>query len=442
MDKILVAGAGHGGLVAAAKLAKQGFDVTVIEKEAREALGHDWEDRFTFSLLNDLLGIQESVFPAGSWRVRGDCAFISPAKRKRVEIFYDAAQAQRVMWRKPLIGMLLAAAEAAGVKFQFQTAVLGPLTQGERVTGLRTEAGDLPAALVIDAAGVFSPVRMGLPAACEIEREPQRGDLFYAWRGYFNKTEDVSPRCPFEVSLYHEGEQGLSWCCTNPDAVDLLIGRIDPLTEEKVLEQIGNYKNDHPWIGDRLLHGGRFGRIPVRRPLTLLVADGYAAVGDSAFMTTPMNGMGIDLSMRAGALLAETVAANAGQPMTADVLWRYNRRYHIECGAEASKNAGLKNALLSLPAAGVDFLFEQSVIQAADLAGAGKNMRLGALLGKFVRGMKNPPWFFAILRGLIKGGKAAGCYAAPPERFDRAAIRAWDAKIRACDLKIADPGQS
>ena len=441
MQRILIAGAGHGGLVAAAKLAKQGFDVIVFEKEKREALGHDWEDRFTFSLLDELLGVSEKEFPAGSWRVRGDCAFISPAKRKRIEIFYDESQAQRVMWRKPLIGLLLAAAERAGVQFRFETAVLGPLTRGDRVTGLHTEAGDYPAALVIDAAGVFSPVRMGLPAACGIEREPQRGDLFYAWRGYFNKTGDVSPDCPFEVSLYHEGEQGLSWCCTNPDSVDLLIGRIDPLTDEKVLEQIGNYKKDHPWIGDLLLHGGHYGFIPVRRPLTLLVADGYAAVGDSAFMTTPMNGMGIDLSMRAGALLAETVAAYAGQAMTAALLWNYNRRYHIEYGAEASKNAGLKNALLSLPSAGVDFLFEQSVIQAADLAGAGKNMKLGALLGKFVRGMKNPPWFFAILRGLIKGGKAAKLYAAPPERFDRAAIQKWNDKIRACDLEIAGPEQ-
>lgn len=439
MQRILIAGAGHGGLVAAAKLAQQGFEVKLVEKSPREALGHDWEDRFTFSLLETLLEIPVSDFPAGSWRVRGDCAFISPAKRKRVEIFYDAAQAQRVMWRKPLIRMLLNAAEQAGAKLQFETAVTGPLLQGDRVIGLKTAQGDEPADLVVDAAGVFSPVRMGLPATCGIERAPKRGDLFYAWRGYFNKTEAVSPQLPFEVSLYHEGEQGLSWCCTNPDSVDLLIGRIDPLTEEKVREQIGNYKKDHPWIGDRLLHGGQFDFIPVRRPLTLMVADGYAAVGDSAFMTTPMNGMGIDLSMQAGALLAEVVAANAGQAMTAKALWEYNRRYHMEFGAETSKNAGLKNALLSLPSAGVDFLFEQKVIQAADLAGAGRNMQLGALLGKFVRGMKNPPWFFAVLRGLQKGSAAAKRYAAPPAQFDRAAIRKWEQSIQACDLTIADP---
>lgn len=46
--KIVVAGAGHGGVIAAAKLAKEGFDVTVYEKKKRENIGHDWEDRFDF----------------------------------------------------------------------------------------------------------------------------------------------------------------------------------------------------------------------------------------------------------------------------------------------------------------------------------------------------------------------------------------------------------
>ena len=62
--KIIIAGAGHGGLAAAAKLAKSGFDVTVVEKEKRSALGHDWEDRFTFSLLLALTG--KSELPKGS----------------------------------------------------------------------------------------------------------------------------------------------------------------------------------------------------------------------------------------------------------------------------------------------------------------------------------------------------------------------------------------
>jgi len=44
--KILVAGAGHGGLAAAGLLAKQGAEVTVFERGAEEGLGYDWTDIF------------------------------------------------------------------------------------------------------------------------------------------------------------------------------------------------------------------------------------------------------------------------------------------------------------------------------------------------------------------------------------------------------------
>lgn len=44
MSEIIVAGAGHGGLVAAWKLAQLGHKVTVYERYARENLGYDQKD--------------------------------------------------------------------------------------------------------------------------------------------------------------------------------------------------------------------------------------------------------------------------------------------------------------------------------------------------------------------------------------------------------------
>ena len=67
MKKILVAGAGHGGLAAAALLAAQGYEVEVFEQKKRGELGHDWEDRFAFANLQRAANVRE--FPAGSWRV-------------------------------------------------------------------------------------------------------------------------------------------------------------------------------------------------------------------------------------------------------------------------------------------------------------------------------------------------------------------------------------
>lgn len=424
MKEILVAGAGHGGLVSAAKLAKNGYQVTVYEKKQRDELGHDWEDRFTFSLLTRLTETEE--IPPETWRYRGDCAFVSPSFRTKVVVRYEEGERQKMMWRKPLLRMLLRYAEEQGVRFRFGTEIKAPVVRENAVVGLQTSEGEVYGDMVIDACGVFSPVRMNLPDAFGIEKEPKKGDVFYAYRAYFDRLPGEETDVPFEVYLCHEGEPGLSWHLFNDDCVDVLVGRIYPLTEEKTTHELENFRLRHPSTGRTILHGGEYGIIPVRRPLAKMVADGYAAVGDSAFMTTPMNGMGLDLSMQAGELLADVVMHS--DEYTAEKLWAYNRGYH-EKFADAAKNEGLKNALLSLPEGGVDFLFDNAVIQSSDLAGAGKNTNIGALLGKFVRGMKRPKFFFAIIKGLIKGGKNAGLFKNAPKRYDEKAIGVWARKI-------------
>ncbi|HEX9066332.1 MAG TPA: FAD-binding oxidoreductase [Streptosporangiaceae bacterium] len=54
-------------------------------------------------------------------------------------------------------GDLLAAAREAGVTYLPHTPVRGLLTDGDRVTGVRTDSGDLAAGLVVLACGVWSP---------------------------------------------------------------------------------------------------------------------------------------------------------------------------------------------------------------------------------------------------------------------------------------------
>ncbi|MCR5522605.1 MAG: NAD(P)/FAD-dependent oxidoreductase [Clostridia bacterium] len=437
MRKILVCGAGHGGLAASIILAENGFEVTVLEKAENEIMiGHEWEDRFDFSNLTGILGIKEEDLPDDIWRYRGNSVFLSPSKKTGVEISFSGDNRQKIMWRKPLISLLIKKAKESGVKILYEITVNGPVIKNGRVTGVETTDGTFSGDLIIDSCGVFSVLRMNLPREYGIECKPKYGDLFYARRAYYDKCEDVIPDYPFEVYLYHEKEQGLSWLCTNKNSVDILIGRVYELTDEKINEQLEIFRNEHPWTGKTILNGGQRAVIPVRRSLPLMIADGYAAVGDSAFMTMPMNGMGIDLSLNAGKLLADTLINHRNEEFNNEVLWEYNRNFHIRYGCEAAKNDGLKCAILSLPPEGVDFLFDNKIIQSSDLAGGGRNISFSTLMGKFVRGMKKPGYFFTLLKGLIHGAAVSKLYKNPPVKYNLEEISRWDEKIRRKDIKI------
>ena len=54
--RIIVAGAGHGGIATGMMLAKEGFDVTVFEKNSKENMGHDWTDAFDRKVF-EIIGI-------------------------------------------------------------------------------------------------------------------------------------------------------------------------------------------------------------------------------------------------------------------------------------------------------------------------------------------------------------------------------------------------
>ena len=82
--RILVAGAGHGGLTAAAQLAKAGFDVTVVERHGKDALGYDWFDALNPAVFA-AVGCPHPQDAGIPWKWRADVTYFGPrtAKEKR-----------------------------------------------------------------------------------------------------------------------------------------------------------------------------------------------------------------------------------------------------------------------------------------------------------------------------------------------------------------------
>ena len=172
----------------------------------------------------------------------------------------------------------------------------------------------------------------------------------------------------------------------------------------------------------------------MRRPLSVMVCDGYAAVGDSAYMTEPMSGSGICASMRAGLLLAETVIADEKEEYSKETLWEYNRKYMLHFGKNFAAIDILKNVLLCTEVEGVNFLFDKGIITENDMSfGTGKSdkgMAFSDLVARATRGIGNLPVLLRTAGALSKGDNGKKVYEAIPKTYNEKAVLKWKADVR------------
>ena len=179
-------------------------------------------------------------------------------------------------------------AEEAGVVLDFETEAVAPLLCGSAVEGLIVRQNgallELHSDLLIDSAGLYSPVRTKLPASFGIPNTINPRSVFHVWRAYYENT-----------------------------------------------------------TGERI------------------VADGYAAIGDSAGMTVPLNGSGIILSMNAGKILADTVNAIDGA-CTKKALWPYEYEYFMRHGKDLVMIDIIKTLFTYVKGADIDYLMEKKIL--------------------------------------------------------------------------------
>ena len=422
--KIVVAGAGHGGLVAGAILAQAGYDVTVYERKIQSELGYDWEDAIDLRVFAEC-GLEPPQ--KDEIEFNGDMKYYNP-NLKAPLVVRSNGKGSAVFERKEIYDVLLKNAEQSGVKIIYSTEILSPVMDGLRVVGIRTSDGVVDADLVIDAAGINTPLRSRLPVCCNVDRDYGYGECFYAYRAYFDKVPGHEPDVAYEIFLMHQGERGISWVVTKENFVDVLIGRMEPMSKKKLEKTLDEMRAFSPQIGETLLRGGSQEQIPVRRPLSVMVCDGYAAVGDSAYMTLPMTGSGICASMRAGKMLAETVLEDTDELYSKETLWSYNRKYILHFGKNFAAIDILKNVMLCTAVEGVNFLFDKGIITQSDInfsADKDGSMALSDLIARASRGIGNLPVLLRTAGALSKGDNVKKIYQSIPETYDEKAVLKW-----------------
>jgi len=443
MKKIVVLGAGHGGVLAAIKLATNGYDVTILEKAERGQVSHNWEDDIRFDIFKflEIDPPPEEVYSQKlKWR------FVSPDEKSFLRVPQLPPLEEVSVSRRGLINYLISLAEKAGVNVKFKIKAVSLNFEDDMVVGVLAEDGqEFNCDLVIDASGLRSPFRGQLPDSFLVQKQPDEDDLMQACRAFYQPADGVAKPDPDNsLTILHLDYPGIAWCNHNHlGEVDVLIGRIGSLTEEEAKNAIENLRFSNPILSDIELKPPTFAEIGVRNPLPVPVADGYAAVGDSAFQAMPLMGSGIEASMKAGKYLSETIISAGESKLTASTLWPYQVRFMNDIGAAYMFIDVLKRWALSLPPKQINWLFASGAISDSDLAMISTEKDPEAKPGstgiarKAMILLKNPRLIGLAAGCLIRASLAKSIASKIPEKYDIQKISKWKSKYDGCiDHKI------
>jgi flavin-dependent dehydrogenase len=225
---------------------------------------------------------------------------------------------------------------------------------------------------------------------------------------------------------------GMSWVASEDEYTDVLIGRFEDFDKNEVERFTEVLRKTSPRLGTEIVRGGQFVKIPVRQPLSLMVADGYAAIGDSAFMTVPLIGSGIANSLRASKILADTVIADKNDSFSAESLWPYQYNFFKSLGTDLAVLAAAKLLMAKLNAGDVDFLFESGTVTDDDITfGANftglssMTIKVQDLLNKAKQVCKNMDFLKKLPSTGVRISAVTATCATIPRKYNSDKVRTW-----------------
>lgn len=406
--RIIILGAGYGGLQAARILASAGNDVLLLEKNKREKIGFDWPIDVEPTVFSEL----DVPLPEGSTRCPSlDCYVSTSRSAKTIDIPED-----HLAWHvngHALSMELVSLCEEAGVQFRFEKPA-SELFRDENgnIHGVMLDGFPLEADLVIDSIG--------------LQKKSDSGQSIRMLNGYMTvalpkEKGEFAPRKIF--MLNPTGKPGITELYQEKDGtVRILTGLFDKCGKEKLKIELSKLRMEVDVLEGKTIHEGYFTKLPVRSPSLKMVDNGYACIDKSNFLSD---------SLRSGDILAKTVLEKG---TAIDSLWTYQVRYYREVLADSFYLQSLKKALIYTDGKTLKAAYEDDLLTDQMLVFLAAKTRLAPensnLLPPFRKLLKKPMFSASLAKANANGQSVQNLAQQIPDVWEPDKIAEWTEQMK------------
>jgi geranylgeranyl reductase family protein len=336
---VVVVGAGTGGCYAAATVAREGFDVAVLERKSESEAGHiacgdalKGADAFPDAIPKSKL--EPAMTNTGVDHGR----FEIPQEDTVLDIPVPGELAVVDRWEYGRC--VIQGADEAGARFYYDTVVQDVLQDDDgRVTGVKAVRQGDPVTfegdVVIDAAGSLSLLQD------KTELRDATFDTNVSYQQFcsaYREIVEVPEPVEWDDALVFkptERAAGYLWYFPRTET-EINAGLGFQMTEDP-MELVEDLKRDlrtRPEFEGATVKDKLGAALPTRRPYDSAVAPGFMAVGDAAGHVNPTTGGGIAGAAYAAQYAGEqAIRAIEDGDVSEDVLWQYNERVMDHFGA-------------------------------------------------------------------------------------------------------------
>ena len=426
---VLVVGASTTGCWFAYKMAEQGFNVLVIEKNQPDDVSREYDvfhmgekDMIKFDLL-----IPKEGDPLREFRF-AHSTMVSPYGN------HPKACAE-----EPVIGLhkhdyIMAMADRAkkvGAEIVYGASFTDFIYENDKIVGAtyKTSNGEKKAyaRIVADCSGIPAVARTKLPDDSVVGNfKLTNTDILYVVLYYAEYLKNnFNPR---DLDGFFMQYKSWSAPSDNPNGAILGIGAFYgyDYAEEIFKEDFMKNVSFPEYKVERVEKG----MTPYHTSVYSLVDDGFIALGDAACHTKPTCGEGCTSSLVAGEIAVEVISnlLKSDKYLTKERMWSINKRYMTAQGKDFDSMRPILMAVISMDYDEAEYLFANDIIFSEKILGGmdtGLNLS-GKDISDIVKGVAKgiakgkikPSTIGKLLKGLGLGDKVGKLYDDYPEQYE------------------------